>query len=113
MAQFKPTSQPAEFRRRAIAPVRSGWSVTKVTHYLDVSSAAIYNLVKQDRSEQGEVPGESTEESTESVKVQRWIRKRHTEVLILRRKHDLLGQDLLRPKSSTRRSTPSPTPSSE
>jgi hypothetical protein len=27
-----PTSYPAEFRRRAIALVRSGWSVTKTAH---------------------------------------------------------------------------------
>jgi len=66
-----PTSYPAEFRRRAIALVRSGWSVTKTAHDLDVTTT-IYNWVKQDRIDRGEIPGMSTKESKELVTA-RWI----------------------------------------
>jgi transposase-like protein len=52
-----PTSYPAEFRRRAIALVRSGWSVTKTAHDLDITTTTIYNWVKQDRIDRGEIPG--------------------------------------------------------
>ena len=97
-----PTSYPAEFRRRAIALVRSGWSVTKTAHDLDVTSTTIYNWVKQDRIDRGEIPGVSTKESKELVRAHPRIRELETEVEILRRAHKLLGKDVLRPKGPTR-----------
>jgi len=96
------TSYPAEFRRRAIALVRSGWSVTKTAHDLDVTTTTIYNLVKQDRIDRGEFVGVSTQESKELVRARRRIRELETEVEILRRAHELLGKDVLRPKGPTR-----------
>jgi transposase len=97
-----PASYPAEFRRRAIALVRSGWSVTRTAHDLDVTSTTIYNWVKQDRIDRGEVPGVSTKESKELVKARRRIRELEAEVEILRRAHELLGKDTIRPKGFTR-----------
>ena len=97
-----PTSYPSEFRRRAVALVRSGWSVTKTAHDLDVTTTTIYNWVKQDRIDRGEIPGVSTMESKELVRVRRRIRELETEVEILRRAHELLGKDVLRPKGPTR-----------
>ena len=97
-----PTSYPAEFRRRAIALVRSGWSVTKTARDLDVTTTTIYNWVKQDRIDRGEIPGVSTKESKELVRARRRIRELETEVEILRRAHELLGKDVVRPKGSTR-----------
>ena len=96
-----PTSYPAEFRRRAIALVRSGWSVTKTAHDLDVTTTTIYNWVKQDRIDRGEIPGVSTQEK-ELVRARRRIRELETEVEILRSAHELLGKDVLRPKGPTR-----------
>jgi len=97
-----PTSYPSEFRRRAVALVRSGWSVTKTAHDLDVTTTTIYNWVKQDRIDRGEIPGLSTTESKELVRARRRIRELETEVEILRRAHELLGKDVLRPKGPTR-----------
>ena len=97
-----PTSYPSEFRRRAVALVRSGWSVTKTAHDLDVTTTTIYNLVKQDRIDRGEFVGVSTQESKELVRARRRIRELETEVEILRRAHELLGKDVLRPKGPTR-----------
>ena len=96
-----PTSYPAEFRRRAIALVRSGWSVAKTAHDLDVTQTTIYNWIRQDRIDRGEIPGVSTKESKELVKARRRIRELESEVEILRRSNELLGKDL-RPKGSTR-----------
>jgi len=73
-----PTSYPAEFRRRAIALVRSSWSVTKTAHDLDVTTTTIYNWVKQDRIDRGEIPSVSTKESKELVRAHRRIRSRAT-----------------------------------
>jgi len=97
-----PTSYPSEFRRRAVALVRSGWSVTKTAHDLDVTTTTIYNWVKQDRIDRGEIPGVSTMESKELVRARRRIRELETEVEILRRAHELLGKDVLRSKGPTR-----------
>lgn len=97
-----PTSYPSEFRRRAIALVRSGWSVTKTAHDLDVTTTTIYNWVKQDRIDRGEIAGVLTKESKELVRARRRIRELETEVEILRRAHELLGKDVLRPKGPTR-----------
>ncbi len=96
-----PASYPAEFRRRAIALVRSGWSVTKTAHDLDVTPATIYNWIKQDRIDHGEIPGVSTKESKDLVRARRRIRELEAEVEILRRANELLGKDI-RPKGSTR-----------
>ena len=81
-----PTSYPAEFRRRD----------------LDVTTTTIYNWVKQDRIDRGEIPGVSTKESKELVRARRRIRELETEVEILRRANELLGKDVVRPKGSTR-----------
>jgi transposase len=97
-----PTSYPAEFRRRAIALVRSGWSVTKTAHDLDVTTTTIYNWVKQDRIDRGELPGISTKESKELVRARWRIRELEAEVEILRRAHQLLGKEVVRPKGFTR-----------
>ena len=96
-----PTSNPAEFRRRATALVRSDWSVTKTAHDLDVTTT-VYNWVKQGRIDRGEIAGVSTKESRELTKAHRRIRELEAEVEILRRAHDLLSKDVLRPKGPTR-----------
>ena len=93
--------------------MRSGWSVTKTAHDLDVTTTTIYNWVKQDRIDRGEIPGVSTQESKELVRAHRRIRELETEVEILRRAHELLGKDVLRPKGPTRGSMPSSAPGSE
>jgi transposase-like protein len=82
--------------------VRSGWSVTKTAHDPDVTSTTIYNWVKQDRIDRGEIPGVSTKESKNLVRARRRIRELEIEVEILRRANELLGKDVLRPKGSTR-----------
>ena len=97
-----PTSYPAEFRRRAIALVRSGWSVTKTARDLDVTTDTIYNSVKPDRVDCGELPGVSAKESRELTNAHRRIRELEAEVEILRRAHELLGKESVRPKGSTR-----------
>ena len=97
-----PTPYPAEFRRRAIALVRSGWSVTKTAHDLDVTSTTICNWIKQDRIDRSEIPGVSTQESKELVRAHRRIRELETEVEILRRAHELLGKDVVCQKGPTR-----------
>ena len=81
--------------------MRSGRSVTKIAHDLDVTSTSIYSWIKQDSIDQGEIPGVTNKESKELVKARRRIRELETEFEILRRANELLGKDL-HPKRSTR-----------
>jgi transposase-like protein len=97
-----PTSYPAEFRKRAIALVKSGWTVARTAHDLDDTKTTIYNWLKQDRIDRGEIPGVSTQESKELTRARRRIRELEAEVEIVRRAHELLGKDVVRPKGSTR-----------
>lgn len=108
-----PRPYPAEFRRRAIALVKSGRSVAKTALDLDVTQATIYSWIKQDRIDRGEIPGQTSEESRELRKARRRIRELEDEVEILRRANQLLGSDAARPKGFTRRSTSSSTPGSQ
>src|SRR5437899_4822374 len=58
-----PRSYPAEFRQRAVALVRAGQSVTATAAALEITDTCLYNWVKQDRIDGGEVPGVTTKES--------------------------------------------------
>lgn len=107
-----PRPYPEEFRRRAIALVRAGRSVAQVALDLEVTQAAIYNWIKQDKIDRGDLPGRTTTESKELVSARRRIRDLENEVEILRRAHALLGAQAGRPKGSTWRSTSSLPPGS-
>jgi len=107
-----PRAYPAEFRRRAIALGKSGRSVAQTAVDLEVTPATIYHLIKQGRIDRSEIPGRTTEESRELRRAHRRIRELEAEVEILRRAHEMLGSDALRPKGFTRRLTRSSTPGS-
>jgi transposase-like protein len=97
-----PHSYPAEFRQRAVAVVRAGQSVAKTAFDLGVTQASLYNWLKQDRIDRGEIAGVTTTESRELRKAHRRINELEDEVEILRRANALLGSDAHLPKGSTR-----------
>jgi|GEM_PF-1500193 len=71
-----PRPYPAEFRRRALALVEPGRSVSKTAADLDVTEATLYNWIKQDRIDRGELAGKTTAESMELRKANRRVRGR-------------------------------------
>src|SRR5262245_10475334 len=97
-----PRAYPAEFRQRAIALVRAGQSVTKTAADLGITDTCLYGWVRQDRVDRGELPGVTTAESRELRKARRRIRELEAEVQILRRANAMLGDEVRRPKGSTR-----------
>lgn len=60
-----PKPYPAEFRARAVALVRAGKPISCVARELGVSEGGLYNWVRQDRLDRGELAGVSTAESSE------------------------------------------------
>ena len=97
-----PRKYPDEFRQRAVALVRAGQSVTKMAADLGITDTGLYNWVRQDRIDRGEIPGVSTVESRELRKARRRIRELEVEVEILRRANAMLGSESRRPRGSTR-----------
>ena len=63
-----PRKYPAEFRQRAISLVRSGQSVPKTASDFDITNACLYNWLKLDRIDRGEIPGTTTVESQSSAR---------------------------------------------
>ncbi len=97
-----PRKYPAEFRQRAISLVRSGQSVPKTASDFDITNACLYNWLKLDRIDRGEIPGTTTVESRELRQARRRIRELEDEVEILRRANTMLGGEARHPKGSTR-----------
>ena len=97
-----PRKYPDEFRQRAVALVRAGQSVTKTASDLGITDTCLYNWVRQDRIDQGEIPGATTVESRELCKARPRIRELESEVEILRRANVMLGNEARRPKGFTR-----------
>lgn len=62
----------------------------------------LYNWVRQDRIDRGEIPGMTTAESRELRKARRRIRELEAEVEILRRANSMLDPETRRPKGCTR-----------
>ena len=57
-----PRSYPPEVRRQVIELARAGTPVLQLAATFGLSDATIYNWLKQDRVDRGEVPGLSTEQ---------------------------------------------------
>jgi transposase-like protein len=97
-----PRKYPDEFRQRAVALVRAGQSVTRTASDLCITDTCLYNWVRQDRIDRGEIAGTTTVESRELRKARRRIRELETEVEILRRANAMLDEPARRPKGFTR-----------
>ena len=97
-----PRAYPAEFRRRAIALVEAGQSVSKTAADLGITDSALYHWIKQDKIDRGLTPRRTTTESKDRLRAKKRIRELEAEVEILRRANELLGSAATRPKGSTR-----------
>jgi transposase len=97
-----PRPFPVEFRRRAVALVRAGKSITAAAVELGVSAAAIHNWVRSDQIDRGERPGITTPESIELVEAKKRIGQLEEEVAILKKASKLFGEDRPSPKGCTR-----------
>ncbi len=94
---------PAEFRRRALDLVAAGKPVREVARLLEVSDQSIYSWRRQERIDQGELPGLSSSEREELRVARLRIRALETELAVHRRAAELLKEEV-RPKGGSRRS---------
>ena len=74
----------------------------KTAEDLGITSSSLYGWGRQDRIDRGEHPGRSTTETRELRKARRRIRELESEVEILRRANEMLGNGARHPRGSTR-----------
>jgi transposase-like protein len=97
-----PRSYPPEVRRQVIELARSGTRVKLLAATFQMSDATIYNWLKQDRVDRGEVPGLSTEQQLDLAAAKRRIGQLETELAVARKVNEVFLSEGIAPKGSTR-----------
>jgi transposase-like protein len=70
-----PRTYPAEVRHQVIELARSGTKVAQLAATFGMSDATIYNWLKQDKVDRGEIAGLSTEEALDLAAAKRRIKQ--------------------------------------
>jgi transposase len=94
---------PPEFRRKVLDLLEEGRTIAQVAHDLDISEQSIYTWRRQDRIDQGLVPGLTSKEKSELTAANKRIAELETELKAARRAVELLREEAT-PKGDSRRS---------
>jgi transposase len=97
-----PHRYPAEVRHQVIELARSGTKVAQLAATFGMSDATIYNWLKQEKIDRGEVAGLSTEESLDLAAAKRRIKQLETELAVSRKVNEVFLDQDLAPKASSR-----------
>lgn len=97
-----PRSYPPETRCQVIELARSGTRVAQLASTFGMSEATIYNWLKQEQVDRGEIDGFSTDEALELAAAKRRIRQLETELAVSRKVNEVFLDQDLAPKTSTR-----------
>jgi transposase len=81
---------------------RAGTRVAQLAVTFAVSEATVYNWLRQDRIDRGELDGLSTDQAVELAAAKRRIRQLETELAISRRVNEVFLEQHLPPKGSSR-----------
>jgi putative transposase len=95
-----PRSYASQFRAMVIEQVRSGRRVADVAASVEVPEATVFRWVRQDRIDRGEIPGTSSQESTELRAAKRRIAELEAELATVKRASELFAEGrVVRPKA--------------
>lgn len=97
-----PHRYPAEVRHQVIELARSGTKVAQLAATFGMSDATIYNWLKQEKIDRGEVAGLSTEEALDLAAAKRRIKQLETELAVSRKVNEVFLDQDLAPKASSR-----------
>lgn len=97
-----PRRYPAEIRRQVLELARSGTRVPQLAATFGMSEATIYNWLRQEKVDRGEVAGTSTDQALELAAAKRRIRQLETELAVSRKVVEVFLSDGVAPKGSTR-----------
>jgi transposase len=97
-----PHRYPAEVRHQVIELARSGTKVAQLAATFGMSDATIYNWLKQDKVDRGEIAGLSTEEALDLAAAKRRIKQWETELAVSRKGNEVFLEGDLPSKGSSR-----------
>lgn len=97
-----PRRYPAEIRRQVIELARSGTRTAQLASTFGMSEATIYNWLRQEKIDRGEVAGTSTDQSLELAAARRRITQLETELAVSRKVVEVFLSEGVSPKGSTR-----------
>jgi transposase-like protein len=84
-----PRGYPPEVRRQVVDLARTGTRVKQLARTFAISEATIYNWLKQDRIDRGEIDGLSTDQAIELAAAKRRIRQLETELAVARKVNEV------------------------
>lgn len=84
-----PHRYPAALRRRVIELARSGTKIAQLAETFGMSDATIYNWLKQERVDRGEVEGLSIDQALELAAAKRRIKQLETELAVSRKVNEV------------------------
>jgi transposase-like protein len=97
-----PRRYPLEIRRQVVELARAGTRVKQLAMTFAMSEATIYNWLKQEQIDRGEMDGLSTDRAMELVAARRRIRQLETELAVSRTVNKILLDHDLAPKACSR-----------
>ncbi len=97
-----PRKYPAQTRMQVIELARSGTRVAQLAATFGMSEATIYNWIKQEQIDRGEIDGFSTDQALELTAAKRRISQLETELAVSRKVNEVFLEGNLPPKGSTR-----------
>ena len=97
-----PRRYPPEVRRQVVELARAGTRVKQLAATFAISEATIYNWLKQDRIDHGELEGLSTDQAIELAAAKRRIRQLETELAVARKVNEVFLEQGLPPKGCSR-----------
>src|SRR3954452_18879607 len=97
-----PRRYPLEIRLQVVKLARSGTKDTQLVATFAISEATIYNWVRQEQIDRGEISGASTDLALDLAAAKRRIRQLETELAVSRRVNEVFLEQGLPPKGSTR-----------
>jgi transposase len=97
-----PRRYSPEVRRQVLELAGVGTRVKQLALTFAISEATIYNWLRQDKIDRGELDGLSTDQAIELAAAKRRIRQLETELAVARKVNQVFLEQGLPPKGSSR-----------
>jgi transposase-like protein len=81
---------PPEIRRQVVELARAGTRVQQLVTTFGMSEATIYNWLKQEQIDRGEIEGLSTDQALELAAAKRRIKQLETELAVSRKVNEII-----------------------
>lgn len=97
-----PRRYSPEVRRQVVELARAGTKVSQLAATFGMTDATIYNWLKQEKVDRGELTGTTTDQALELASARRRIKELETELAVSRKVNEIFLDQDLAPKASSR-----------